>query len=98
MPTITISKPRKLRVWNKGQITIPKLFREDLGIADEAILNIAKVGNAIILTTKELTYPKLAREFRSIMKEKGLSERDLLKELKNVRKAIYREEYGSQRS
>lgn len=93
MKTLTL-KPKKIRVWNRGQVTIPKPFRKDLGISDEDILNVVKIGDVIFLTTKKLTYLKLAREFRAIMKEKGITENDLLKELKNSRKEIYKEKYA----
>jgi AbrB family looped-hinge helix DNA binding protein len=40
---------KKVRVWNKGQVTIPKHMRKSLEIADESILNIVQIGNVIFL-------------------------------------------------
>ena len=37
-------KRKKVRVWNRGQITIPKSIRESLNIDDETILNMVQIG------------------------------------------------------
>lgn len=85
---------KKVRVWNKGQITIPKSIRENLNIEDDTILNLIQIGNAIFITPRELKLSGLAREFREIIKKEGLSEKELMKALKEARKEIYEERYG----
>lgn len=89
-------KRKKVRVWNRGQITIPKKIRENLNIEDDAVLNMVQVGNAIFLTKRELLFPKIAREFRAVMKENNLTEEDLLKALKETRGRLFKEEYGEE--
>ena len=87
-------KRKKVRVWNRGQITIPKNIRESLNIDDEAILNMVQLGNAIFLTPRDLKLPKLAREFQAIMKKEGITKADLMRALKEARKEVYRERYA----
>jgi AbrB family looped-hinge helix DNA binding protein len=85
---------KKVRVWNRGQITIPKGFRTDLEISDDTILNMVRLGNSIIITPKSLKFPRLAKEFQAIMKEENISEEDLLTALKEARREIFKEKYG----
>lgn len=82
-------KPKKVRVWNKGQVTIPMNLRQQLGITDDSILNMVQIGNAIFMTSRNPKLPKLAREFQEIMKENKITEKDLLLALKQVRKHIF---------
>lgn len=86
--------PKKIRVWNKGQITLPKKIRDEWEISDDSILNAVKIGQVLFLTPREPKIPYLTREFRRIMEEKGIKTEDLLKELKKQRKAASRELYG----
>jgi len=85
---------KKVRVWNKGQVTIPKNIRESLDIADESILNIVQIGNVIFLTPRELRLPRLAREFQTVMKEENITEEELLQALKEARKKIFKDKYA----
>lgn len=87
-------KRKKIRVWNKGQVTIPKNIRENLDISDDTILNMVQIGSVIFMTKRELLFPKIAKEFRAVMKESNLTEADLLKELKETRTRLFKEEYG----
>jgi len=88
------TKPKKVRVWNKGQITIPKSIRENFDIDDDTILNMVQIGNAIFLTPRDLKLPKLAREFQAIMKKENITENDLMQALKQARKEVYKERYA----
>ena len=74
----------KLR--GKGQITIPAPIREDLQLRENTVLTVNKIGEAIILTQKPSTFEKIADEFSSAAKTKGITLDDLLKDLKKLRK------------
>lgn len=44
-----------IRVLAKGMITIPKSFREDLGIKEGEVARIRKIGPRLIIEPRELT-------------------------------------------
>lgn len=89
----TVPKPVKL--WGRGQLTIPKEVRRALKLEGENQLSIFVVGRCLVLTPKRLLGPALAKEVERSMKAKGLSLEDLLRELKQERRRYNRERYGS---
>lgn len=86
--------PQAVKLWGRGQLTIPKGIRKALRLDDRAVLNIFAVGNNLILTRKQLLGPSLAKEFQRAMKKQGLTLKGLLKSLKEERRRTLRERYG----
>jgi len=91
---ISSEKPRKLRVRQRGQITIPREFREALNIKADSILTAIQVGDGILLSSKSLLGHEVASQFQRAMKEKGLTLEKLLEGLEKQRKDLIREKYG----
>lgn len=85
---------QRVRVWSRGQITIPKNIREKLNITNDTVLNLVQIGEAIFLTPRDLKLPELSREFQTIMKEENITGDDLMQALREARKEIYRERYA----
>lgn len=86
--------PQPVKLWGRGQLTIPKGIRRALHWDDQTVLNVFAVGNSLILTRKQLLGPSLAKEFQRAMKKQGLTLKDLLKALKEERRRYLRERYG----
>jgi len=42
-----------VKVWGRGQLTIPATLRKELHLDEETTLNVVKVGDALILTPKK---------------------------------------------
>lgn len=76
------SNSKKVRVWGKGQLTIPAGMREKLGISEDTILDIHQVGNALIITSEKSLVSELATEFNAALSEEKLDLNDLLSELR----------------
>ena len=55
----TIEFLASTKLGKKGQITVPKRFREDLGIGIGARVDVLRVGNALVILREEL-----AQKFR----------------------------------
>jgi AbrB family looped-hinge helix DNA binding protein len=91
---ISSEKPRKVRVRQRGQITIPRELRNALGIAEDSILTAVQVGEGILLTGKPLLGQEVAAQFQKAMKQKGITLEQLLKGLEEQRKVLVREKYG----
>ena len=82
---------------SRGQLTIPKKIRESSHLEEGQVVSIIPVGESVIITPKRLELDEARRQIRKIMKASGLSEKELLKGLKDEREALYRETYGKKR-
>lgn len=82
---------------SRGQLTIPKKIRESSHLEEGQVVSIIPVGDSVIITPKRLELDEARRQIRRIMKASGLSEKDLLKGIKEEREALYRETYGKKR-
>jgi len=87
------SVPRSVKLWGRGQLTVPKEMREALKMDDESQLNIFVVGKCLMLTPKRLTRSALAGQVEKSMKEQGLSLESLLADLKTERQRSTSELY-----
>lgn len=74
--------PKKVRVREKGQFTIPAEFRKSISINEDDILNVYQVGKAIIVTPANLMVKDLARQVEQKMQEDDYSLAELLSELR----------------
>jgi AbrB family looped-hinge helix DNA binding protein len=88
----TVPKPVKL--WGRGQVTLPKEVRQALRLDEEGQLSVFVVGRCVVLTPKRLLGPALASDVERAMKAKGLGLEDLLRDLKEERQRYRREQYG----
>ena len=86
--------PKSVKLWGRGQLTIPKEVRQALKLDEENQLSVFVVGRCLVLTPKRLLGPTLAKDLEKAMKAKGLSLEDLLRELKEERQRYNREQYG----
>lgn len=86
--------PKSVRLWSRGQLTIPKEAREVLHLDEESQLNVFVVGRSLILTPKRLLRASLAKDVERSMKSQGLDLADLLKALKEERSRYNREPHG----
>lgn len=86
--------PKSVKLWGRGQLTIPKEVRQALKLDEENQLSVFVVGRCLVLTPKRLLGPALAKDVEKAMKAKGLSLDDVLRDLKAERKRYNREVYG----
>lgn len=73
---------KKVRVWGKGQFTIPVEIRERLGIVEDTILEVFQAGRALIATPEKLVVKELAGSVQKEMGQKEISIQELLTELR----------------
>ena len=83
-----------VKVWGRGQLTIPASLRKELLLDEETVLNVVRVGDALTLTPKKLVGDTLAKKAQKEMEKAGLSLEDLLKDLEKQRERYNREHYG----
>ena len=88
----TVPKPVKL--WGRGQLTIPKGIRQALKLDPDDQLSVFVVGRCLVLTPKRLLGPALAKDVARSMKANGLSLEDLLQDLKRERRRYNQERHA----
>ena len=71
----------KIKVWERGQITIPKELREELEIKENDILYAEKLGNGLYLRPSESVIDQVQKKMSAMMKKRGLTVDDLIKDL-----------------
>lgn len=86
MPTV--------RIRERGQVTIPSSFRKDLGLEENDALNIVKIDEMLILTSRKPFGDMTAKKVEAAMKRKGLTVDGLLSNLREQRRKYSRETYG----
>jgi len=75
-------KPKKVRVWGKGQMTIPVEIRKRLGIKEDSYLEVFQIGKAIIATPEGLVVKELVNNFQKEMLKNNVDLEKLLQELR----------------
>lgn len=74
---------KKVRVWGKGQFTIPAEVRDNLMIKEDTILDLYQVGKAIVATPEKTLVSELSAEYAKAMHKEKLSLDELLSELRD---------------
>jgi bifunctional DNA-binding transcriptional regulator/antitoxin component of YhaV-PrlF toxin-antitoxin module len=83
-----------VKVWGRGQLTIPASLRKELRLDEDTTLSIVKAGEALVLTPKKLIGDAVAKKAAREMKKAGLTLDDLLRDLEKQRRRYNRERYG----
>jgi AbrB family looped-hinge helix DNA binding protein len=84
-----------VKVWGKGQLTIPAPIRKELNLKEETPLTLVKVGNVILMTPTVLQVDALAKRARKEMKKAGLTVDDVIADLDGQRGRYNKDRYGT---
>ena len=82
------------KIGEKGQLTVPKQFREDLGLGTGAPFAVLRLGDGLILVPEQQRFERLCQEISSILTNAGVTREDLLATLPEVRDRLYARHYG----
>jgi AbrB family looped-hinge helix DNA binding protein len=82
-----------VKVWGKGQLTIPASIRKELNLKEEMPLTLVKVGNVILMTPKVLEVDALAKTARREIKKAGLTVDDIMADLDSERARYNKDRY-----
>jgi antitoxin PrlF len=82
----------------RGQLTVPKKIRDMLKLEEGQAVTFLAIGDSVIISPKRLDLDEARRQIRKIVKASGLTEVEILSELKKERESLYREKYGKKKS
>ena len=82
------------KIGEKGQLTVPKQFREDLGLGNGAPFAVLRLGDGLILLPEQQRFERLCQQVGSSLSSAGLKPKDLLATLPEARRRVYARRYG----
>jgi AbrB family looped-hinge helix DNA binding protein len=82
------------KIGEKGQLTVPKQFREDLGLGIGAPFAVLRLGDGLILMPEQQRFEQLCQQLSSSLTGVGLNSGDVLATLPQARNRVYARRYG----
>jgi AbrB family looped-hinge helix DNA binding protein len=82
------------RIGEKGQVTVPKKFRDDLGLGNGAPFAVLRLGDGLILLPEQQRFEQLCRQVSSNLTTAGVTSEKLLATLTEARNRVYARRYG----
>jgi AbrB family looped-hinge helix DNA binding protein len=83
------------KIGEKGQLTVPKQFREDLDLGAGAPVAVLRVGNGLILLPEHQRFERLCERITSVLTNSGVNSQELLATLPEARKRVFARHYGA---
>jgi AbrB family looped-hinge helix DNA binding protein len=86
------------KIGEKGQLTVPKQFREDLGLGNGAPFAVLRLGDGLILLPEQRRFERLCQQVGVSRTAAGLTPQDLLATLPEARERVYARHYQKGRT
>jgi AbrB family looped-hinge helix DNA binding protein len=86
------------RIGEKGQLTVPKQFREDLGLEAGAPFAVLRLGDGLILLPEQQRFDHLCEQISSALTKAGATPKAVLATLPETRERIFERRYGANAS
>lgn len=83
------------RVGEKGQLTIPKQYRDDLGLDTGAPVAILRIGEGLILIPEQNRFRLLCDAIASVFEERRITPANLLETLPQAREHVFARRYSA---
>jgi AbrB family looped-hinge helix DNA binding protein len=91
---LTLEYLTTTKIGEKGQLTVPKQFREDLGLENGSPFSVLRLGDGLILLPEQQRFDNLCRKVVSSLTGAGLTAADLIATLPEARNRVYARQYG----
>jgi AbrB family looped-hinge helix DNA binding protein len=82
-------------IGEKGQFTVPKQFREDLGLGMGTPFAVLRLGDGLILLPEQKRFEHFCERVSSALTLAGISREALLATLPEARDRVFDRRYGS---
>lgn len=96
MPTqdTTLEYLTTARIGEKGQLTVPKQFRDDLGLGIGAPFAVLRLGDGLVLLPEEQRFEQLCQRVSAALTGAGLTPEAILATLPEARKRVFARRYS----
>ena len=81
------------RIGEKGQVTIPKQYRDELGLDAGASVAVLRVGEGLMLIPRQNQFQILCESIASVFERRQLTPTDLLDSLPEARRRVFARRY-----
>ena len=81
------------RIGEKGQLTIPKQYRVELGLDTGAPVAVLRIGEGLMLIPEQSRFRILCDSIGSVLEHRKLSSADLLDTLPEARQRVFVRRY-----
>jgi AbrB family looped-hinge helix DNA binding protein len=85
------------KIGEKGQLTVPKQFRDDLGLGMGSPFAVLRLGDGLILLPEQRRFERLCERVSSSLTAVGLTAKDILATIPEARNRVYARRYGKKR-
>ena len=83
------------KIGEKGQLTVPKQFREDLGLETGAPFAVLRLGDGLILLPEQRRFDQLCERISTTLAAAGVTADAALATLPEARQRVYERHYGA---
>ncbi len=91
---LTLEYLTTTKIGEKGQLTVPKEFREDLGLENGSPFAVLRLGDGLILLPQQERFARLSQKVISTLTASGVTPEDLQATLPEARARVYARHYG----
>jgi AbrB family looped-hinge helix DNA binding protein len=77
------------KIGEKGQLTVPKEFREDLGLESGSPFAVLRLGNGLILLPEQQRFDEFCERVAASLAAAGVTPEHLLTTLPEARNRVY---------
>ena len=81
------------KIGEKGQLTVPKEFREDLGLGTGAPFAVLRLGDGLVLLPEQQRFENLCQRISTALIGAGLTPEAVLATLPEARKRVFARHY-----
>ena len=81
------------KIGEKGQLTVPKQFRKDLGLGTGAPFAVLRLGDGLVLLPEQQRFEHLCEQVGSALTSAGLTPKAVLATLPEARKRVFARHY-----
>ncbi len=84
------------RIGEKGQLTIPKQYRDDLGLGTGAPVAVLRIGEGLLLIPEQNRFRLLCESIASVFEARGIAPASLLATLPEARERVFARRYSAE--
>ncbi len=86
------------KIGEKGQLTVPKQFREDLGLTNGAPFAVLRLGDGLILLPEQQRFEQLCEKISLKLTTAGITPEEVLATLPETRERVYARRYQGKKT